>query len=164
MSANVTIRAASRSDAPLVLAFIRELASYEKLASEVVADEVALTETLFGPRPAAEVAIAEIDGIAAGFALFFSNFSTFLGRPGIYLEDLFVRPEFRSYGVGRALLVHLARLAVERGCGRLEWAVLDWNASAIGFYEKLGAKALDEWTTYRLAGVALAELAGTDRD
>jgi GNAT superfamily N-acetyltransferase len=155
----VNIRAASRSDTPLVLELIRELATYEKLADKVVATEEALAATLFGPHPAAEVLIAELDGDASGFALFFHNYSTFLGKPGIFLEDLFVRPDARGKGVGRALLSRLAALAEERGCGRLEWAVLDWNVSAIGFYEKLGAAAQSEWTTYRLTGAALARLA-----
>jgi GNAT superfamily N-acetyltransferase len=155
----VTIRPATREDVPLILSFIRELAAYEKLVHEVVATEAGLSETLFGAAPSAEVVIAETDGAPAGFALFFSNYSTFLGRPGIYLEDLFVRPEFRALGIGRALLAHLARLAVDRGCGRLEWAVLDWNAPAIGFYEKLGATSRSDWTTYRLTGDALSRLA-----
>ena len=155
----MTIRPATPDDIPLIAALIRELAAYEKLAHEAVATEDTLRATLFGEKPGAEVAIAELDGTPAGFALFFPNFSTFLGQPGIYLEDLFVRPEFRARGVGRALLVHLAGLAVERGCGRLEWAVLDWNAPAIGFYKKLGAEPMREWTTFRLAGDALARLA-----
>jgi len=156
----VNVRTATRDDAPLILAFIRELAAYEKLAEEVVATEATLAATLFGPRPYAFVLIAEVDGIAAGFALFFHNYSTFLGRPGIFLEDLFVRPDARGRGAGRALISRLAAIAVERGCGRLEWAVLDWNESAIGFYRKLGATALSDWTTYRLTGEALARLAG----
>lgn len=155
----MTIRPATPDDVPLIAALIRELAAYEKLAHEAVATEATLRATLFGEKPGAEVAIAELDGAPAGFALFFPNFSTFLGRPGIYLEDLFVRPEFRARGVGRALLAHLAGLAVERGCGRLEWAVLDWNAPAIGFYEKLGAEPMREWTTFRLAADALTRLA-----
>jgi len=156
----VNVRAATRDDVPLILAFIRELAAYEKLAEEVVATENTLAATLFGPRPYAFVLIAEVEGVAAGFALFFHNYSTFLGRPGIFLEDLFVRPEARGRGAGRALLARLAAIAKERGCGRLEWAVLDWNESAIGFYRKLGATALSNWTTYRLTGEALARLAG----
>jgi GNAT superfamily N-acetyltransferase len=164
VKASPVIRAAVRSDVPLILAFIRELATYEKLAGEVVATEEGLAATLFGPQPRAEVLIAEVDGAPAGFALFFHNYSTFLGRPGIYLEDLFVRPEARSRGVGRALLVHLARVAAERGCGRLEWSVLDWNVDAIGFYRRIGATAKDDWTTYRLAGEALARLAVSGRD
>ena len=153
------IRAETRNDVPLIAALIRELAAYEKLAHEVVATEDTLAATLFGARPGAEVAIAELDDAPAGFALFFPNYSTFLGRPGIYLEDLFVRPEFRARGVGRALLVHLAGLALERGCGRLEWAVLDWNVPAVGFYEKLGPELMRDWTTFRLAGDALLRLA-----
>ena len=160
MAASVTIRQAGRSDVPLILAFIRELAEYEKLGSEVVATEGGLAETLFGREPAAFVLIAEADGAPAGFALYFFNYSTFLGRPGIFLEDLFVRPELRALGVGRALLAHLATIAKSRGCGRLEWSVLDWNQGAIGFYRKLGATAMNDWTVYRLAGEALARLAG----
>jgi GNAT superfamily N-acetyltransferase len=156
----VTIRVASRSDAPLILTLIRELAAYERLAHEVVADEDALAATLFGPQPRAEVLIAEAYGEPAGFVLFFHNYSTFLGRPGIFLEDLFVRPHARGHGVGRALLTRLAAIAIERGCGRLEWSVLDWNESAIGFYRKVGAVALSDWTTYRLTGDALARLGG----
>ena len=157
------IRSAHRSDVPLVLAFIRELAAYERLAEEVVATEDTLAATLFGPHPAAEVLIAELDGTAAGFALFFPNYSTFLGKGGIYLEDLFVRPGARGHGVGRALLSRLAAIATERGYGRLEWAVLDWNESAIGFYEKLGAAAQSDWTTYRLTGASLASLGEKDK-
>ena len=156
----MTIRAAGRSDVALILAFIRELAAYEKHSEEVVATEDTLAATLFGSHPAAEVLIAEVDGGPVGFALFFSNYSTFLGRPGIYLEDLFVRPEARGRGVGRALLSRLGAIARERGCGRLEWAVLDWNENAIRLYEKLGATARTDWTTYRLTGDALARLAG----
>ncbi|MBB4634699.1 GNAT family N-acetyltransferase [Longimicrobium terrae] len=155
----LTIRAAAESDVPLILAFIRELAEYERLLHEVVATEERLRSTLFGPRPAAEVVIAEMDGEPAGFALFFQNYSTFLAQPGIYLEDLYVRPEARGRGIGRALLGHLARLAVARGCGRLEWWVLDWNAPAIGFYRGLGAEPMDDWTVYRLAGDALLSMA-----
>ena len=156
------IRAADRSDAPLILAFIRELAAYEKLAEDVVATEETLAATLFGPHPAAEVLIAELDGAAVGFALFFPNYSTFLGKAGLYLEDVFVRPGARGRGVGRALLCRLAAIAMERGCGRLEWAVLDWNESAIGFYKKLGAAAQSDWTTYRLTGDALSALSDED--
>lgn len=155
------IRPATEEDVPLLLELIRELAEYEKLSHEVVADEEILRRNLFGDgHRGAEAVIAMADGEPTGFALFFHNFSTFLGRPGIYLEDLYVRPEYRSAGVGRALLAHLARLAVERGCGRLEWWVLDWNEPAIGFYEKLGAEAMDDWTVYRVAGEALERLAG----
>ncbi|HEU0054223.1 MAG TPA: GNAT family N-acetyltransferase [Longimicrobium sp.] len=158
-STSLSIRPATEADAPLILAFIRELAEYERLAHEVVATEDGLRETLFGARAYAEVLIAEVDGAPAGFALFFHNYSTFLGRPGLYLEDLFVRPEHRGRGVGRALLAHLARTAVERGCGRLEWWVLDWNEAAIRFYRSLGARAMDEWTVFRLTGDALGRLA-----
>jgi GNAT superfamily N-acetyltransferase len=154
------VRAASREDVPLILSFIKELAEYERLSHEVVATEETLKEWLFGERPVAEVLIGEHAGEAAGFALFFHNFSTFLGKPGIYLEDLYVRPEFRRAGVGRVLLVHLAKLARERGCGRLEWSVLDWNEPAIGFYRGIGASPVSGWTVYRVTGEALEELAG----
>jgi GNAT superfamily N-acetyltransferase len=153
------IRPATEADVPLILRFIRELAEYERLLHEVVATEDGLRATLFGPRPAAEVVIAEADGEALGFALFFHNYSTFLAQPGLYLEDLYVRPEARGRGTGRALLAHLARLALERGCGRLEWWVLDWNTSAIRFYRSLGAQPMDEWTVFRLTGPDLARLA-----
>lgn len=153
------LRPARRQDVPLILGFIRELAEYEKLSHQVVADEAQLAANLFGPHPYAEVLIGEVDGEPAGFALFFHNFSTFLGKPGIYLEDLYVRPAVRGTGLGKALLVELARLAVSRGCGRLEWAVLDWNEPAIGFYQRLGARPQDDWTGYRLSGAALTDLA-----
>ncbi|WP_439859015.1 GNAT family N-acetyltransferase [Pseudomonas sp. MBLB4136] len=153
------IRSAEPGDVALILALIGELADYEKLGDQAVATPAQLTEHLFGPRPYAEVLIGEVDGVAAGFALFFHNFSTFLGKPGLYLEDLYVRPAARGAGLGKALLSRLASLAVERGCGRLEWGVLDWNEPAIGFYQRLGAKPLDEWTPYRLTGAALRELA-----
>ena len=156
----ITIRSAAAADTPLIAQFIRDLAAYEKLAHAVRFDEVGLGERLFGPRPYAEVIIGEIDGTAQGFALFFHNFSTFEGRPGIYLEDLFVRPAGRGSGLGKALLAHLAALAVERDCARLEWAVLDWNAPSIGFYQNLGAKLMDEWTVMRVDGDALINLAG----
>jgi GNAT superfamily N-acetyltransferase len=157
----VSIRSATPADLPLIAQFIRDLADYEKLAHEVRFDEAKLGENLFGARPYAEVVIGEIDGAAQGFALFFHNFSTFEGRPGIYLEDLFVRPEARGSGLGKALLAHLAGLVVERDCARLEWSVLDWNAPAIGFYQSLGAKLMDEWTVMRVDGDALAALAGS---
>jgi len=144
---------------PVIAELIRGLARFEKLEQEVVMTEELLAAGLFGDRPYAEVVLAEDDGRPVGFALFFHNFSTFLGRPGIYLEDLFVIPEHRGQGIGRTLLAHLARLAVERGCGRLEWAVLDWNRDAIQFYERLGARPNSEWTVYRLAGEALTGLA-----
>lgn len=158
--ADIAIRSATVEDTPLILSFIRELAEYEKLSHEVVATEEALRASLFGERPFAEVLLAFVGGEPLGFALFFHNFSTFLGKPGIYLEDLYVRPEHRGTGAGRALLVRLARLAVERGCGRLEWWVLDWNEPAVGFYNRIGARAMDDWTVYRLTGDALERLAG----
>jgi GNAT superfamily N-acetyltransferase len=153
------IRPATEADVPLVLRFIRELAEYERLLHEVVATEDRLRDTLFGARPAAEVVIAQNGDEPVGFALFFHNYSTFLAQPGIYLEDLYVRPEARGRGAGRALLAHLARLARERGCGRLEWWVLDWNESAIRFYRSLGARSMDDWTVFRLTGPELARLA-----
>lgn len=153
------IRPATPADVATVLALIVELAEYERLRHEVVADEALLREHLFGPRPAAEAVLAERDGEAVGFALFFPTFSTFLGRPGIWLEDLFVRPPHRGAGVGRALLRHLAGLAVERGCGRLEWSALDWNEPALGFYRALGARVMPEWHLHRLSGGALASFA-----
>ncbi len=154
------IRAAVEEDAPLILRLIEELAEYERLSQEVVATEGSLRRSLFGERPFAEALIAELGDEPAGFALFFHSFSTFLGRPGVYLEDLYVRPEFRGSGLGRALLVYQARLALERGCGRLEWSVLDWNEPAIGFYKGLGAAPVDGWTGYRVTGKALEELGG----
>lgn len=154
----VSIRSATRADLPLIAALIRDLAEYEKLADEVRFDEAVLGEKLFGARTYAEVAIGEVAGVAHGFALFFHNFSTFEGKPGIYLEDLFVRPEARGSGLGKALLAHLAALAVERDCARLEWSVLDWNTPAIGFYRSLGARTMDEWTGMRVDGEALARL------
>ena len=157
--ATVRIRAAAEADVPLILRFIRELAEYERLLHQVVATEDRLRETLFGARPAAEVVIAEDAGEPVGFALFFHNYSTFLAQPGIYLEDLYVRPAARDRGVGRALLAHLARLARERDCGRLEWWVLDWNESAIRFYRSLGAQPMSDWTVFRLTGGDLARLA-----
>jgi GNAT superfamily N-acetyltransferase len=156
----LTIRPATHADLPLIAQFIRDLAEYERLAHEVRFDETGLGERLFGERPYAEVLIGEIDGAPQGFALFFHNFSTFEGRPGVYLEDLFVRPEARGSGLGTALLKALAQIAVERDCARLEWAVLDWNEPSIGFYKSLGARPMDEWTVFRLDGAALTELAG----
>jgi GNAT superfamily N-acetyltransferase len=155
----IQLRSATRADVPVIAELIRGLARFEKLEHEVVMTEELLASALFGDRPYAEVVLAEDDGRPEGFALFFHNFSTFLGRPGIYLEDLFVLPEHRGSGIGRMLLAHLARLAVERGCGRLEWAVLDWNRDAIQFYERLGARPNSDWTVYRLAGEALTGLA-----
>jgi GNAT superfamily N-acetyltransferase len=153
-----SLRFAVRADVPEILRLIRALAEYEKLSHEVVATEAALAQTLFGAKPAAEVLLAEQGGRAVGFALFFQNYSTFLARPGIYLEDLFVEPAQRGQGLGRQLLSAVAKLAVERGCGRFEWAVLDWNAPAIGFYEKLGAKPMKDWKVMRLTGEALRKL------
>ena len=159
---NISIRTAVRADLPLIGQLIRDLAEYEKLAHEVRFDDAVLGEKLFGANgghgPYAEVVIGELDGAAQGFALFFHNFSTFEGKPGIYLEDLYVREAARGSGLGKALLAHLAALAVERDCARLEWSVLDWNAPAIGFYEQLGARAMDEWTGMRLDGAALGAL------
>jgi GNAT superfamily N-acetyltransferase len=157
----LSIRPATPTDLPLIAQFIRDLAGYEKLAHEVRFDETKLGEKLFGPRPYAEVVIGELDGEPQGFALFFHNFSTFEGRPGLYLEDLFVRPAARGSGLGKALLAHLAQLCVTRDCARLEWSVLDWNTPAIGFYQSLGAKLMDEWTVMRVDGSALSALAGS---
>src|SRR5436309_5083897 len=151
-------RPGTAADTPTIARLIRALAEYERLAHEVVLDERQLGEHLFGPRPFAEVLLAEEAGAVVGFALFFPNFSTFLGKPGIYLEDLFVLPEHRGRGHGKALLARLAEIAVEHGCARLEWAVLDWNEPSIAFYRSLGATAMDEWTTYRLSGDALSAL------
>ena len=156
---SLSLRRALPGDVLQILGFIRELAAYEKLEDQVVASEASLSEHLFGPNPAAEVVIAELEGIPVGFALFFQNFSTFLGRPGLFLEDLYVQPQARGKGIGRALLVHLARLAVERGAGRLDWNVLDWNVPAIGFYQRLGATVLPDWRTCRVTGDELIALA-----
>ncbi len=156
----IEIRPALASDVADILRFIRELAIYEKLEHEVVATEAQLRATLFGPRPFAEMLFLEEEGQKAAFALFFHNYSTFLGQPGIYLEDLFVLPEKRSRGYGKRLLAEIARLAVERGCGRLEWSVLDWNEPALRFYRRLGASPMNEWTVQRLTGQALLDLAG----
>jgi GNAT superfamily N-acetyltransferase len=152
------IRPGETADVPVIAHLIRELARFEKLEHEVVMSEELLAKNLFGPHPYAETLIAEDEGKPVGFALFFHTFSTFLGKPGLYLEDLFVVPEQRGHGVGRALLSRLAGIALERDCGRLEWAVLKWNVEAIKFYERLGAKPNSEWTVYRLAGEALAAL------
>jgi GNAT superfamily N-acetyltransferase len=156
----LVIRPAKAADVPAIADLIRGLARYEKLEQDVTMTEELLAKSLFGPRPYAETLLAEKLGMPIGFALFFHNFSTFLALPGIYLEDLFVVPEYRGRGVGRALLKELARIAVERGCGRLEWSVLDWNRDAIGFYERLGATPNSEWTVYRLTGEALTALGG----
>ncbi len=154
----ISIRSATPADLPLIADLIRALAEYEKLADAVRFDEAVLGAKLFGARPYAEVIIGELDGTAQGFALFFHNFSTFEGKPGVYLEDLFVRPEARGSGLGKALLAQLAAIAVERDCARLEWSVLDWNAPAIGFYQKLGARLMDEWTVMRVDSADLARL------
>ena len=159
MPVSVTIRPAEAHELPLVLEFIRELAVYERLEHEVQVTTADLAVALFGPRPFAEVVFACLEGEPVGFALFFQNFSTFLGKPGIYLEDLFVRPQARGHGIGRRLLAWLARTTLERGYARLDWAVLDWNLPSIGFYRSLGAVAQDEWTTMRVSGAALERLA-----
>ncbi len=155
----IIIKVANENDVPLILSLIKELAEYEKLTHEVVATEDMLRETLFGHKSNIEALVGYLHDKPVAFALYFHNFSTFLGRKGIYLEDLYVKPEARGKGVGQKILVHLARLAKERGCGRLEWSVLDWNTPAIEFYKKIGAKPMDEWTVYRLTGDALDELA-----
>jgi GNAT superfamily N-acetyltransferase len=156
---NFRIRNATPADVPLILSFIRKLAEYERLLHVVVASEELLRETLFGARPYAEVIFAVDDDVEVGFALFFHNYSTFLAQPGIYLEDLFVDPDRRGRGYGKKLLQRLAAIAVERRCGRLEWAVLDWNEPSINFYKSLGALPQDEWTVYRVTGDTLAALA-----
>jgi len=152
------IRPATEADLTAILAFIRKLADYERLSQEVVATEELLRETLFGNRRTAEVAIGYLETKPIGFVLFFHNYSTFLGRPGLYIEDLFVDEVYRRRGYGRRLLLHVARLAKERGCGRLEWSVLDWNESAINFYKKLGAVPMSDWTVFRVTGKSLDEL------
>jgi len=159
---NFTIRPATAADVPIILELIRALATYERAPNEVTATADGLNEVLFGEKPAAEVLLAFENETAVGFAVFFHNFSTWLGRPGLYLEDLFVRPEDRGKGYGRALLIHLAKIARDRGCGRMEWAVLDWNEPAIQFYRKLGAKSMDEWTVFRLKRDGIAKLADAE--
>ena len=159
-----TIRPAVPGDCETIAALILELAEYEELAHEAVASADDLRRNLFGPRTFAEALMADWDGAAAGFALFFHNFSTFRGRPGLYLEDLFVRPSHRGRGIGRALLARLGRMAVERGCGRLEWSVLNWNEPAIGFYRALGARPMDGWTVYRVDDESLRRLAALATD
>ena len=163
-SPNFVIRPATVADVPVILELIRALATYERAPNEVTATEKGLTEVLFGKKPAAEILLAFENEAAVGFAVFFHNFSTWLGRPGLYLEDLFVRPEDRGKGYGRALLVALAKVARERSCGRMEWAVLDWNEPAIEFYCKLGAKPMDEWTVFRLTRDGIVKLADTIQD
>lgn len=161
MSSHFTIRNATPDDAGVILSFIRDLADYEKLSDQVTATEDDLRSSLFGERTVAEVLLAQEDEVPVGFALFFHNYSTFLGKPGIYLEDLFIDPEYRNKGYGKALLVHLARLANLRGCGRFEWSVLDWNTPSIEFYRGLGARPMEEWTLFRLDGDVLKAF-GTD--
>jgi GNAT superfamily N-acetyltransferase len=156
---NLTLRRATIEDVPVILQLIRDLATYERAPNEVTATNEQLREVLFGPKPGAEVILARAGDAPVGFAVFFHNFSTWLGRPGIYLEDLFVKPEERGKGYGRALLVHLAGIARDRQCGRMEWAVLDWNEPAIQFYKKLGAKPMDEWTVFRLTRPGISALA-----
>ena len=156
---DIQIQAATEADVPLILNMIRALAEYERLAHEVVATEAMVRESFFGATPHAYAVIARIDGEAVGFMIWFSTYSTFLSRPGIYLEDLFVLPEWRGKGVGKALLRHLARIAVDRRCGRIEWSVLDWNETAIRFYRGIGARPMDEWTVYRMTGDAITRLA-----
>lgn len=158
MDKQLQFRQAGPQDVPLILRFIRELAAYEKMEDQVVADEATLTEWLF-ERRSAEVCFAVLEGEEVGFALYFHNFSTFLGRAGLYLEDLYVLPQYRGQGIGKAILQHLARLAVDQGCGRMEWWCLDWNAPSIAFYRSLGAQPMDEWTVYRLTGDTLRGLA-----
>jgi len=154
------IKSATEPDVSVILSFVKKLAHYERLSHEVVATEKLLQETLFGERRTAEVAIGYLETKPVGFVLFFHNYSTFLGKPGLYIEDLFVDEDYRRRGYGRALLLHVARLAKERDCGRLEWSVLDWNQPAINFYKKLGALPMSEWTVFRVAGKSLDELAG----
>ena len=160
MHSDLQIRNATEQDIPIILWFIRQLAEYERLSDEAIMTEELLRQSLFGKRPVAEVILGYHNGKPVGFAVFFHNFSTFLGRPGLYLEDLFVIPGMRGKGFGRALLVYLARLARERNCGRFEWSVLDWNEPAINFYKKLGAAPMSEWTVFRVTGEALKGLAG----
>jgi GNAT superfamily N-acetyltransferase len=155
------IRSATTEDVPVILELIKQLAEYERLSDKVIATEQRVRDTLFAERPAAEVLLASLDGETVGFAVFFTNYSTFLARPGLYLEDLFVKPHARGKGIGKALLALLAKIAVERKCGRVEWSVLNWNEPSIRFYKALGAVPLSDWTTYRLTGEALGNLAQT---
>jgi GNAT superfamily N-acetyltransferase len=159
MTAPLEIRPATPDDIPLVLSFVKQLADYEKLSHMVVATEAGLREALFGERPGAEVLLAFAGADAVGFAVYFHNFSTFLGRRGLWLEDIFVQPDRRGHGYGKALLLHVARIAQERGCGRFEWAALDWNTPAWDFYRSLGAAPLEDWTMFRVTGAALEKLA-----
>ena len=159
---NVVIRDATLADIGEIAAFIRELAEYERRAHEIAFTEESLGRALFGEQPGAEVVLAEVDGVAVGYALFFATFSSFIGQPGIYLEDVIVRPPARGQGIGRRLFAHVAELAMARGCARLEWSVLDWNEPAIKFYEGLGAQSQSEWTVYRMTGDALERLANSN--
>lgn len=158
---SIQIRKANENDVGQILTFIKALAEYEKLSHEVVATEELLQQSIFGDNPVAHVVIAEWEGTPAGFALYFYNYSTFLAKPGLYLEDLFVLPEFRGKKIGKALLVHLAKIAVDKECGRFEWSVLDWNTPAIEFYRAMGAVGMEGWTVQRVTGQALTELANT---
>ena len=162
LSPDAAIRFATQDDVPAILGLIRELAEYERLLDQVVANESALHRALFGERPYVEALVVNVENETVGFALFFHNFSTFLGKPGMYLEDLYVRPAFRGQGLGKALLTRVAQIAVERDCGRMEWSVLDWNEPSIRFYESLGAKPLTDWTVYRVTGDALSSLGGSE--
>ena len=161
---SLTIDAALPGDIPILLTLIGELADFERLAHEVVVTAPLLEAALFTAEPAARAVVARVDGQVAGFALFYRNFSTFVGREGLFLEDLYVRPAFRGQGVGRGLLGHVARIAAERGCGRMEWSVLNWNRRAIGFYEALGARPVNDWTIYRLDRAALDAMKDESRD
>ena len=161
-SPDAAIRSATPADVPAILELIRELAEYERLLDQVVADEPDLHRALFGERPYVEALVVIVEKETVGFALFFHNFSTFLGKPGMYLEDLYVRPALRGRGLGKALLTRVAQIAVERDCGRMEWSVLDWNEPSIRFYESLGAKPLTDWTVYRVTGDALSSLGGSE--
>src|SRR5688572_12620738 len=162
MTTEVRIEAATIHDVPLILTLVQALAEYERMSDEVLATEARLRDTLFGASPCAEAAIARVEREAVGFALWFFNYSTFLAQPGLYLEDLFVLPDWRGRGVGAALLRHLARVAIERDCGRMEWSVLNWNEPAVGFYKKIGARPMDEWTVYRLVGSDLRRFANPE--
>ena len=158
MAKNFYIRGATKEDIPTIISLIRELAVYEKLEHELVATPELFEKSLFSENPSAEVVIGEIEGKAVGYALFFHNFSTFLGKKGLYLEDLFVKPDYRGLGFGKELLLHLVKIAKDRGCGRMEWSVLDWNQPAIEFYKSLGAVPMEEWTVFRLDSVAINKI------
>lgn len=160
MAPDLRIESATQHDVPLILNLVKKLAAYERLSHEVVATEDDFSKALFGPTPVAEALLAFLGSQPVGFALYFSTFSTFVGRPGIYLEDIFVEPEHRGQGIGAALLTRIARIACDRNCGRLEWSVLTWNEPSIGFYQRLGAQRMEEWRVFRLAGAALKNLAG----